>query len=71
MILENKIQELLSNQDNDPIFAMSTAAEALDLLGHYCMDFKDRPQDQDAMASMCRIISYYLKTVADKVNPDN
>ena len=47
--------------NGDPVFVMSTAAEALDLLGHYSMDFTDREQDAEDLASLLRIISFYLK----------
>ena len=51
--------------NNAPGFVMNTAAEALDLLGHYSMDFTDREQDPEDLASLLRIISFYLRTKAE------
>ncbi len=62
------INNLGHDLEDDPVFVMSTAAEALDLLGHYSMDFTDRSKDQEDLASLLRIISTYLRTKVDKID---
>lgn len=55
----------MDTQKEELKFALVTASEALDLLGHYTMDFTERDQDAGEMASMLRIISEYLKMKAE------
>ena len=64
--MKQEIIELLEEDlSSQPQFVMDTAAEALGLLAQYSMDFKDREEDRDALASMLRIIAYYLHSKAN------
>lgn len=68
--MENEISAMLDHTEMEtPAFVMSTAAEALDLLAQYNHDFV-REIDKDEVASVCRIISEYLQTNADKLSEE-
>jgi len=72
VIMKQEITKMLEEDlSSQPQFVMDTAAEALSLLGHYAMDFTDREQDPEDLASLLRIISEYLRSKAnllDKVD---
>lgn len=69
--MEQKITKMLEEDlSSEPQFVMNTAAEALDLLGYYSMDFKDREEDQEELASLLRIIADYLHTKAAVIDEE-